>query len=291
MDTVLTYRGRAVTTTDVMFIRELIEADPRQSRRALSRKLCLAWGWLQPNGEPRDMVCRQLMLTLHRAGHIELPPSRWRISSPPRRLVPQIVMMDRTPVRTDLRGLGEIELKQVRRTGEEGTFNSLIETHHYLGYTQPVGEHLKYIAYVGTRPIACFAWGSAPRHIGPRDRYIGWDKDARKRNIRFLSYNSRFLILPWVEVKHLASHLLGRMARIVSAEWERVYSHPIYYLETFVDTTRFAGTCYRASNWVYLGRTTGRGKADNTGRPNRPLKDILGYPLHRRFRELLGAEA
>ena len=192
------------------------------------------------------------------------------------------------PIQASLGELGEIDLRQVRRTDAEEVFNGLVEMHHYLGYTQPVGEHLKYIAYAGTRPIACFAWGSAPRHIGPRDRFIGWDKDARKRNIRFLAYNSRFLILPWVQVKHLASYLLGRMAREISAEWERIYSHPIYYLETFVDTSRFRGTCYRASNWVYLGKTTGRGKDDQTNRPNRTLKDILGYPLHRRFRELLG---
>lgn len=226
------------------------------------------------------------------AGHIELPAVRFRPHNPlAKRQRTAPVLIDGTPMRTSLRELGEIELRQVRRTGEEKIFNGLVEMHHYLGYTQPVGEHLKFIAYAGNRPIACFAWSSAPRHIGPRDRFIGWDMAARKRNIRFLAYNSRFLILPWVEVKHLASHLLGRMAREISTEWERVYSHSVYYLETFVDTSRFRGTCYRASNWQYLGKTTGRGKDDQTHEPNRTIKDILGYPLHRRFRDLLGAEA
>jgi len=132
------------------------------------------------------------------------------------------------------------------------------------------------------------ALSSAPRHLGLRDRYIGWSAEARRRNIRFVAYNTRFLILPWVQVPHLASHLLGWMARKVSGEWERVYDHPVYFLETFVDPTRFRGTCYRAANWVYLGETTGRGKDDHTNRPNRPLKDVLGYPLTKRFRELLG---
>jgi hypothetical protein len=277
---------------DVEMIRELIAAHPGASRRALSKKLCEAWGWVQPNGALRDMVCRGLMLQLHREGHIELPAVRFRPHNPlAKRPRPRPVLVFDTPIRASLRELGEIELRQVRRTDQEDVFNGLIEMHHYLGYTQPVGEHLKYIAYAGTRPIACFAWSSAPRHIGPRDRFIGWDKHARKRNMRFLAYNSRFLILPWVEVKHLASHLLGRMAREISAEWERVYSHPLYYLETFVDTSRFRGTCYRASNWQCLGKTTGRGKDDQTHQSNRTLKDILGYPLHKRFRELLGAGA
>jgi hypothetical protein len=290
METVATYRGRKVTAEDVAFIRELIATHPDASRHALSRKLCEAWGWVQPNGALRDMVCRGLMLALHQAGHIALPEPRRTAYNPfVERPRPAPVLFDSTPIRASLRELGAIEIRQVRRTGDECVFNSLIEMHHYLGYTQPVGEHLKYIAYVGTRPIACFAWGSAPRHIGPRDRFIGWDKDARRRNIRLLAYNSRFLILPWVQVRHLASYLLGRMAREIGAAWERVYSHPIYYLETFVDTSRFRGTCYRASNWVYLGKTTGRGKDDQTNRPNRTLKDILGYPLHKHFRELLGA--
>jgi hypothetical protein len=289
METVAEYRGRRVTVSDVEMIRELIASHPEASRRALSKKLCEAWNWVQSNGALCDMQCRSLMLLLHRAGHIELPAVRQKSINPlVHRKRPEPILIDRTAINKSLDELGAIELRQVRRTGEEEVFNSLVEMHHYLGYTQPVGEHLKFIAYAGTRPIACFAWSSAPRHIGPRDRFIGWDKDARKRNIRFLAYNSRFLILPWVDVKHLASHLLGRMAREIGAEWERVYSHPVYYLETFVDTSRFRGTCYRASNWQYLGQTTGRGKDDQSHEPNRTLKDILGYPLHRRFRELLG---
>jgi hypothetical protein len=166
-------------------------------------------------------------------------------------------------------------------------WNSLLEEHHYLGYEQPVGEHLKYLVLGQGRPVACLAWSSAPRHLGSRDRYIGWSAEERRRNVRFLAYNTRFLILPWVKVEHLASHILGRLALRISADWQRIYGHPIYFLETFVDPERFRGTCYRAANWVVLGKTTGRGKQCNSYVPNRSIKEVLGYPLTKQFRELL----
>jgi hypothetical protein len=159
--------------------------------------------------------------------------------------------------------------------------------HHYLGYTRPVGEHLKYLFVARGRQIACAAWSSAPRHLGPRDRFIGWSMEARRRNVRLLAYNTRFLVLPWVRAPHLASHLLGRMARSLSRDWEAVYGHPILYLESFVDPARNRGTCYRAANWVFLGRTTGRGNNAPTMAPRVPVKEILGYPLSKRFRERL----
>ena len=286
----LRYRGREIGSSEVAFVRALLAAHPQASRRALSAELSRAWGWVQPNGQPRDMLCRSLMLALARAGHVELPPVRRRPPNPlARRARPAPVEIDRTPVRGSLGDLGRLDFRQVRRTGEERLFNSLIEQHHYLGYTQPVGEHLKYLVCAGGgRPLACFAWSSAPRHLGPRDRYIGWSPEARRRNIRLVAYNPRFLILPWVEVRHLASHLLGQMMRRLSADWERLYGHSIHFAETFVEPARYRGTCYRAANWVVLGRTTGRGKDDLTHRPNRTVKEVLGYALRREFRELLG---
>ena len=292
MEPVLEYRGRAVTDVEVAFIRALLASHPQASRRALSQRLCAAWGWVQANGSPRDMVCRGLLLALHRAGHIELPAPRWGSGQPPARpRRPPAVEIDRTPVVGRLAEVGGLELRQVRRTREEALCNGLIETHHYLGYTQPVGEHLKYLVYAGARPLGCFAWSSAPRHLGPRDEHIGWSPAARKANIRFVAYQTRFLILPWVHVPHLASHLLGRMARLLPREWQRIYGHPVYFLETFVDPQRFRGTCYRAANWVWLGRTTGRGKADLVHRANRPVKDVWGYALVQDFRERLARDA
>jgi hypothetical protein len=288
MNVILKYRGREVTDAEVVFIRDLIAAHPTLSRRRLSQELCRAWNWVQPNGHLRDMVCRGLMLALHRAGQIALPDRRQASRNPlVERSKPTAAEIDRDPIQSSLPALGPLRLEQVRRTPAEALFNSLIEQHHYLGYTQPVGEHLKYMVFAEERLIACLAWSSAPRHLGPRDRFLGWSPETRRRNIHLIASNLRFLVLPWVRVPHLASHILGRMARQLSDDWERIYGHPLYFLETFVDPDRFRGTCYRAANWIVLGRTTGRGKDDQTHRPNRSLKEVLGYPLQRRFRHLL----
>jgi hypothetical protein len=195
--------------------------------------------------------------------------------------------VDTSPLVASLRDLRPLEIRQVRRSADEGLFNGLLAQYHYLGYQQPVGAHLKYLVWGAGRPLACIAWGSAPRHLGPRDRFIGWSADARRRHLRFLAYNTRFLILPWVAVPHLASHVLGRMAARVSADWQQFYGHPLYFLETFIDPARFRGTCYRAANWLVLGRTTGRGHNAPTMRPTRPVKAVLGYPLVKDWRARL----
>jgi hypothetical protein len=289
MDAVLKYRGRQVTAQDVAFIRELVARNTQQSRRALSLELCRAWDWVQPNGLPCDGVCRALLLQLHRAGHIELPESRWKEPRPQARVrrQPAAIPVDESPLEGPLSSLGPMTLQQVRRTVQEHVVDALIARYHYLGAARPVGEHLKYLVATEGRPIACFCWSSAPRHLAPRDDYIGWTQATRKANIRFIAYQTRFLILPWVRVPHLASHLLGRMSRQLSGDWQRVYAHPIYFTETFVDPERNPGTCYRAANWISLGLTKGRGKDDRTMKPNRSLKLLFGYPLLRNFRERL----
>jgi hypothetical protein len=288
MGTVLRYRGHEIGPAEVTFIQQTIAGNPGASRRELSQKVCTGWGWMQPNGQLRDAVCRGLLLELHRAGHIVLPAARWvSCRLPARRKSPARVEVKAIALVASLDEIGAVEIRQVRRSADEALVNSLVEQHHYLGYTRPVGEHLKYLVTAGGQPIACFCWSSAPRHLGPRDRYIGWSPAARGAHIRYVAYQSRFLILPWVRVPHLASHLLGKMSRQLSSDWERVYAHPIFFTETFVDPSRYRGTCYRAANWTYLGMTTGRGKDDQTNRPNRPLKQVLGYALVKDFRERL----
>src|SRR5437773_3881061 len=283
------YRGQSIDSGQVAFLKEFIAAHPESSRWKLSRELCEALGWKQPNGALRDVVCRGLLLMLERAGQIELPPVRRIIRGQRRnaRPRPEAVWIDTTPIQVRFVELGPVELEQVRRRADEELFNSLMEHHHYLGYEQPVGEHLKYLVWTQGRPIACLAWSSAPRHLGSRDRYIGWSAEARRRNIRFIAYNTRFLILPWVRVPHLASHILAKATAALPGDWERMYGHPVYFAETFIDPGRFRGTCYRAANWQLLGLTTGRGKNDQTNKPNRPIKEILGLPLTARFREHL----
>ncbi len=288
MDTDFTYRGKVITTADIDFIKKLIAENPHDSRRKLSYKLCEAWNWVQKNGALRDMVCRGMMLELHRAGHITLPAKQASPSNPflQRRKVPEI-HIDQTPIETTVAKIKPLTFRQVRRTKHEQLCDSLIAQHHYLGYTRPVGEHLKYIVFSGKRPVACLIWSSAPYHIGCRDQFIRWSRTVRKENLSLIAYNSRFLILPWVKAHCLASHILGRMAAVLPKDWEAMYNHPIYYLETFVDTELYAGTCYKAANWIYLGETTGRGIKEKKHRITRSIKAVWGYPLTPDFRKSL----
>lgn len=287
MDLPMKYRGKNVTLDDIALVRRLIAQDPLMSRRALSQKLCQRWSWVQANGALRDMVCRSLLLHLERNGYIALPQKR---GTPPNPLAirrkPAPIKIDETLIVLKLCEI-PIHIIQVRRSAFEKLFNSLIEQHHYLGYTQPVGEHLKYIAFIKDRPIACVAFSSAPRHIGCRDRFIGWPKELRQKNLHLIAYNTRFLIFDWARIENLASYLLSKMAKTISGDWEKIYHHPIYFLETFVDTDRFTGACYKAANWIRLGKTTGRGKNDQTGKANRSIKTVFGYPLAKDFRKYL----
>jgi hypothetical protein len=286
---VIRYRGKIFGSREIDEIREVIAAHWERSRWFISRELCRRWGWTQPNGVLKDMVCRGLLLRLETQGLIELPP---RGKIPPyhlsQRKKPERVQVDQTPMEGNLSEFQPIELLQVRRTPLQKLYNSLVEQYHYLGYTRPVGEHLEYLALSRGGVVACLGWCSAPRHIGCRDRYLGWTQEQRVKNLYRIVINTRFLILPWVKVPHLASHLLGLMARRILRDWQEIYHHEVVWLETFVDPERgFLGTCYKAANWIYLGQTTGRGKNDQSGRPNRSLKDVLGYPLKRNFREAL----
>lgn len=288
-EVLLSFRGRPIRTTDVVFLRELIAQNPGLSRRRLSVKVCEAWNWVQPNGQPRDMVCRGLMLALHRAGQIELPAKR---SSPlnnaiRHRRVSEVEAIDTTPIEGSLASLGPLEIRLVRRAEGEQLFAHLLSHHHYLGYSRPVGEHLKYLVVAGTRPMACLGWSSAPRQLNLRDQFVGAPKEAYRHNLHLIAYNSRYLILPWVKVPHLASHLLGRIARRISADWQAFYHHPIQLLESFVDIERFRGTCYRAVNWSSVGRSVGRGTKSKSGQPACSIKELWVYPLGRRWREQL----
>ncbi len=187
MELGIKYQGRAATSQDVEFIKRLISENPEDSRYALSRKLCKTWNWIQPNGVLRDMVCRGFLLRLESAGYIKLPPRRFTPNNPlVNRKKPSPVDIDQTPIDAPVSKIQPLGIRQVRHTGDEKLFNGLIEQYHYLGYCHPVGEHLKYVIYYQDRPIACFAFSSAPRHIGCRDRYIGWSSDVRKKNIHLI---------------------------------------------------------------------------------------------------------
>jgi hypothetical protein len=288
MTETLTYRNRTITQDDIAFIQKVIAGHHAEGRTAISRLICQAWNWRQVNGQLKDMVCRGLLLILERKQLISLPPRIKGNNNSLRHQTPQATMeVCQHPVTDQVKNLKPIELRQVRRSPEERLFNSLIQQFHYLGYSQPVGEHLKYLAFAGDRLLACLAFSSAPYALACRDAFIGWSPEARQRNRHLLAYNTRFLILPWVRVPHLASHLLALAARTITDDWQRIYHHPIVWLETFVDTERFAGTCYRAANWTWLGLTAGRGKYNKGRKKFTSIKAMYGYPLTRDFQKRL----
>ena len=287
-DVLLSFRGRQIRAADAAFLRELIAAHPGLSRRQLSVKVCQAWHWVQPNGQLRDMVCRGLMLALHRAGHIELPAKR---QSPPNnalthRRVMAVPPYDTTPIEGSLASLGPLEIRLVRRAEGEDLFAHLLNAFHYLGYSRPVGEHLKYLVLAGARPIACLAWNSGPLQLKLRDALVGAPRQAYAHNLHLIAYNSRYLLAPWLKVPHLASHLLARITRRISADWQQLYAHPLWLLESFVDVERFKGTCYRAANWQCLGRSLGQGTKSTPGQKT-SIKALWAYPLSRNFRQHL----
>ena len=234
------------------------------------------------------MVCRSLMLALHRAGHIQLPAPRIKAvnNAIVHRRVAQLEFCDTAPIEGSLASLGALEIRLVRRADGEALFNYLLNEYHYLGFSRPVGEHLKYLVLCGDRPVACMAWNSGPLKLKLRDAFVGAPRHAYAHNLHLIAYNSRYLIAPWVRIPHLASHLLGRIARRISDDWHSLYQHPIHLLESFVDIERFQGTCYRAAHWTCVGRSVGRGTKSKT-HAQTSIKELWVYPLSRDLRQKL----
>jgi len=235
------------------------------------------------------MVCRSLMLQLHRAGQITLPAQRVSVvnNAIVHRRVKPVAPCDTTPIEATLAALGPLEIQLVRRAEGEALCDHLLSQYHYLGFSRPVGEHLKYLVRAQGRPLACLTWNSAPLKLKLRDALIGAPREAYAHNLHRIAYNGRFLIAPWVKVPHLASHLLGRISRRISQDWQALYHHPIHLLESFVDIERFKGTCYRAANWQCLGRSAGRGTKSKSSAKNTSIKELWVYPLSKDFRQQL----
>ncbi len=291
MASVVVIQGRLLSDTDISLIRQLLTEHPEWGRSRLSEELCRRWAWCNALGRLKDMAARTLLLKLERQGHIRLPerrsasPNGWR-----NRHVP-IVEHATDPIRGPLRDLRPVSVSIVAPGSEDlRLFNGLLARYHYLGHRNTVGENLRYLVRdrVG-RPLACALFGSAAWTCADRDAFLGWDDTTRERNLQQLTNNTRFLVFPWVVVPHLASHVLGRIARRIRADWQAKYGHPVYALETFVDRDRFQGTCYRAANWLRLGATRGRTRNDRAHRICAAVKDVYLYPLGKDFRRELGA--
>lgn len=282
-------QGRQVTSDDIELIRRLREENPSWHRTRLSRELCAQWNWCTLKGRPKDMACRTLLLKLERQGHITLPPRLTKAHNAVRHQSLQYVLHSTSPVCCDLKALLPLRICPVQSQSQDALFKSFLSLYHYLGYSGTVGEHMKYLVYDRQQtPLACLLFGSAAWKVAPRDRFIGWDAETRQRHLHLVTNNMRFLILPWVRVSHLASHLLGRIAKRIDRDWQQKYGHPIYLLETFVESNRFQGICYQAANWHCVGQTTGRTRNDRHRVIHVPVKDVYLYPLTKNFQEALG---
>jgi len=280
-------QGRCVTATDIGLIRGLLKDHPDWNRSRLSRELCERWDWRNGKGRLKDMAARTLLLKLERLGEIRLPV-RHSPGRPNRRgfLMPVAMAHDTTAVDVDLSRLRPLRIERLD-TGDARLplFHYLLHRYHYLGHQRCVGENLKVMVSDRTgRLLACMLFGSAAWKASSRDTFIGWDRATRERNLSLLTNNTRFLILPWVRVRHLASHLLSRIGRELSGHWMDRCGHPIHLIETFVQRDRYRGTCYRAAGWKHVGATVGRSRNDRDQTLSVPVKEIFLYPLHSDFR-------
>ena len=283
----ITIRKRTIDKAALDSIQTAIDTNWDKGRKHISKVLCRQWNWRQPNGQLKDMACREVLLTLDRKGLITLPPRLISAHNDKRNQSVAVHKIDQTPLRAKLSELAPVRLKSVRHTSLEPLYNSLVHQYHYLGYRQIVGNHLKYIAYSADRPVACLGWGSPAWSVKSRDVFIGWDKKTKEQCLHFVANNSRFLMLPWVQVKCLASKVLALNIKSISDDWIAFYHHPLYLLETFVEQNRFKGTCYKAANWIKVGQTKGIAKSGHDHLSHGIIKDVLLYPLGKGFRQKL----
>lgn len=284
-------QGRLLSSDDIDIVREIIVSNPSWRRTRISQELCNRWRWFNHLGQPKDMACRSMLLKLEAKGYITLPVrSAFPLNGLQHRSIPDI-NPDTTPIAASLRDLLPLSMEIVKGKDSLSLFCHLLSRYHYLGYSVTVGENMKYIIRDKFgRPLSCVLFGSAAWKVACRDGYVGWTKECRERNLFLVTNNMRFLVLPWVRVAHLASHILGRIARRIRKDWVERYGHPVVLLETFVDTSRFRGTCYRAANWRYAGQTKGRSRNDRYNDLRVPVKDVYLYPLAPHFREILADE-
>ena len=281
----LIIRNRKITDQDLIFIQSVVHEHWDKGRTHISKILCQKWNWVQPNGSLKDMACRELLLTLHRKGLLDYPPPKY-IPRNKKRVVNNIEV-DTTPISCNISDLEPVQVKMVRHTDLEPLYDSLIDQYHYLGYVQIVGNHLKYMAFAGNTPVACIGWGSAAWAVQSREEFIGWTKPVKNKNLHFVMNNTRFLVLPWVTVKCLASKVLSLNIKRISSDWIKIYHYPLYMLETFVEQNRFVGTCYKASNWIRVGETKGTSKKGHKHLRHGKIKDVYLYPLNKNFKRLL----
>jgi len=277
-----------ITTDLINQINSIISDNPDWNRTILSKYLCNVWDWKSPNGQLKDISCRDMLRELDKKGHIILPAQQWIPRVVGKKSIITHLEHDTTPTDSKLKDLQPLEIDIVSDVRMLEEFKSFLDQYHYLGYDRTIGENIKYIVRTNTGTIvACLLFGSAAWTCKARDVYIGWDKKRRPAMLPFVTNNTRYLILPWVHVPHMASHILGLISKRISKDWEGRYGHGLLCLETFVEQGRFRGTCYKAANWICVGHTTGRGRNSASAEAILPIKDVFIYPLARDFKEQL----
>jgi hypothetical protein len=278
----ITLRGRTFSGDELARIRAIVDGSKDAVRPALSRTICEALGWYQSNGQPKERSCRDVLRNLHIAGFLSLPTPR-RAPKRRRPIALTVRTAPRASVMLQPREVTLADLRIVNASTDKSTnalWNEYVARYHYLGYGTPVGPNIKYVVARGEEPIACMIFSGAAWKVRCRDEWIGWTSAQRETNLRFIINNSRFLILPWIRAKNLASRTLALAARRLPDDWHHIYGYRPLLLETFVHTERHAGTCYRAANWIYVGETAGRGRMDRHKKRELPRKAMFLYPLN-----------
>ena len=281
------YCGRLFSPADIETIRRFLAAQPDLSRARLSRLVCQALGWYKPDGGLKDMSCRVALLRMQKDGLLTLPAPRQCQGTRQPRITFTANTATGPAITAPVQALPEIQLQTVNNKKQGQLWREYMHRYHYLGYTPLPGAQIRYLATAGNHLLALLGFGAAAWKIAPRDQFIGWNPEQRQKNLHLVVNNARFLILPWITSKNLASKLLALAARRLPEDWRQRYGYRPLLLETFVETQRFPGTCYKAANWLHVGQTQGRGKLDVRNISPLPPKDIWLYPLSPQFKQLL----
>lgn len=278
-----------ITEKEIELINQLISEHPDWGRTKLSQELCRNWNWCFYDGRPKEISCRDLLRDLAAKDKINLPARAHHGGRKPNsKDHVQFMLHCTSPITCNLKELLPLTLKTIERGFPLQEFKSLVAQYHYLSFDMTAGENIKYMVYSRNGELlTCLLFGASAWSCAPRDNYIGWDALARRANLTYSTNNIRFLVVPWVKVPHLASHILGLISRRISSDWQVKYGHPVHLLETFVEKDRFKATCYKAANWIYVGETTGRSRNDRYSKLSVPIKGIYLYPLSKNFREVL----
>ena len=281
------YCGREFTDSELWMIRQIITEDPNRTRTDISRLLCRCFNWYKPDGGLKEMSCRVALLRMQKDGLIRLPPPRTKNGNGTRYERRTAAAEPSLPIVVDSESFVELHLNVVATRKESALWNEYIARYHYLGYNALPGAQLRYLIRFQGQELACLGFSASAWKVAPRDRFIGWTHEQRKRNLYLVVNNARFLILPWVHSPNLASKILSLLAKRLPEDWQTRYGYRPILLETFVECDRFRGTCYKAANWIHVGITKGRGKLDVKRQYAVPKKDILLYPLVKEFRDSL----